>query len=127
MNEYNRQLFSPPAPVAYVLVRSINRDRSAHDVPMLMDSGADLTLIPKACADHLNLSCEVDEEFLLRGCWGEADEVKVVDAELSFLHVNFKGRFPVIDEEYGILGRNVLNRFSVLLDGPRLNWQVRTS
>ncbi len=127
MPEYNRQSFSPPAPVAYVVIRNIDRDRRVGDVPMLMDSGADLTLIPKVCADHLELPCEIDEDLLLQGCWGEAGEVKVVGAELVFQGKNFKGRFPVIDEECGILGRNVLNRFSILFDGPRLNWHVQSS
>ena len=32
-------------------------------------------------------------------------------------------QFPVIDDEVGILGRNVLNHLSLVLDGPRLSWR----
>ena len=34
----------------------------------------------------------------------------------------FKGRFLVIRQPWGVIGRNVLNSLSLLFDGPRLNW-----
>jgi hypothetical protein len=34
----------------------------------------------------------------------------------------FRGQFLVIDEETGILGRNILNTLALLLDGPRQTW-----
>ena len=126
MPDYDSQQFAPPAPVAKVIVRTLDHVDCVSDVTMLIDSGADVTLIPRVCADRLNLVGEIETGFLLQGCWGGATAAKAVDAELVFLGRNFRGRFPIIDEEYGILGRNVLNHLSLLLDGPRLNWQLRT-
>ena len=34
----------------------------------------------------------------------------------------FRGQFLVIDEEVGILGRNILNALALLLDGPQQTW-----
>ena len=34
----------------------------------------------------------------------------------------FKGDFLVVDQPWGILGRNVLNAVPLTLDGPRLRW-----
>jgi len=93
------------------------------DVPMLIDSGADATLIPQACADRLGLRGEPDEGFLLIGFDGSTSLANVVDAEMLFLGRTFRGQFAVTEDEVGILGRNVLNHLSIVLDGPRLNWR----
>jgi len=45
--------------------------------------------------------------------------------DLLFLGRTFKGRFILTDNEYGILGRNILNHVSILLDGPSLTWDER--
>ncbi len=42
---------------------------------------------------------------------------------LVFLNKNFQGRFLQVESEIGIMGRDVLNRLRLLLDGPVLNWQ----
>lgn len=34
----------------------------------------------------------------------------------------FRGQFLVIDEEVGVLGRNILNALALLLDGPQQTW-----
>jgi hypothetical protein len=43
--------------------------------------------------------------------------------ELQLLGKTFRGQFLVVDARHGILGRNILNAISVLLDGPAQNWQ----
>jgi hypothetical protein len=90
---------------------------------MLIDSGADVTLIPRTCADRLDLRTEPEEDFLLVGFNGSTSPAEVVDAEVLFLGRSFRGQFPVTDDVVGTLGRNVLNRLSIVLDGPRLTWR----
>jgi len=123
MADYDRQQFDPPAPVARVIIRTLDRARAISDVAMLIDSGSDMTLIPRACADQLDLRSEIEDRIRLQGFWGGDKPAEIVRAELVFLGRNFHGPFPLIDEQFGILGRNVLNRLSLLLDGPRLNWR----
>jgi len=123
MPEYDSKQFTPPGPLARVTVRTRDHTRTVSDVPMLIDSGADATLIPQTCADRLGLRGEPQEDFFLIGFDGSTSAAKVVDAEVLFLGRTFRGQFPVTDDEVGILGRNVLNHLSVVLDGPRLNWR----
>ena len=120
MPDYDVQQFDPPAPVARVTVRML--DRGISDVPMLIDSGADVTLIPQTCAERLGLVGQLEVGLQLRGITGNGLAAKVVEAQVVFLGRNFRGRFPLIDAEYGI-GRNVLNNVALLFDGPRLNWR----
>ena len=47
MPNYDRQQFKPPAAVARVIVRTRDGMKSVSDVAMLVDSGADVTLIPE--------------------------------------------------------------------------------
>jgi len=53
MPPYDGNLFSPPAPVASVTLRDPRTGASAANVPMLLDSGADVTLIPKSSVNRL--------------------------------------------------------------------------
>lgn len=123
MPDYDQQQFDPPAPLVTVVLRTADQAKSISDVPMLIDSGADVSLIPASCADRLALRSE-EGPFALRGFDGSSSQAKAVDAEVSFLGLTFRGRFLIIDAVYGVLGRNVLNHLSLLLDGPRLQWHL---
>jgi hypothetical protein len=35
----------------------------------------------------------------------------------------FRGQFLIVDGSHGILGRNVLNSLSLIMDGPNLIWR----
>ena len=52
MPAYDASRFNPPAPSATVTLRNQDNHKSVVDVPMLLDSGADVTLIPQACINH---------------------------------------------------------------------------
>ncbi len=123
MPDYEGQQFVPPAPVARVTVRTVDGARALSNIAMLIDSGADVTLIPQTCAQGLGLKNEIEPSFNLVGIGGTAIAAKAVEAELIFLHRSFRGRFLLIEGDCGILGRNVLNNLSLVLDGPRLNWR----
>ncbi len=40
-------------------------------------------------------------------------------------NMTLRGRFLLIEQGWGILGRNILNALPILLDGPRLAWEER--
>ena len=54
---------------------------------------------------------------------GATSLAEAVRADLLFLNKTFKGQFLLINHEVGILGRDVLNRVALLLDGPHLTWE----
>ena len=121
MAAYDSILFNPPAPVARVGLRDFRSGKSVSDVPMLIDSGADLTLIPQASVDELGP--EEGETYELQGFDGRRSLAKSAQLDLVFLARTFRGRFLVVNSPSGILGRDVLNHLVVLLDGPGLSWK----
>ena len=116
--------FTPPAPVAQVTLRTLDGSAQVADVSMLLDTGADVSLVPSGAVERLGLVEEAAEGFRLVGFDGTSSTASVVELEVSFAERSFRGRFLLLDQEWGILGRNVLNHLRVLYDGPRLTWEL---
>ncbi len=127
MPAYDDYFFDPPAPLAKITLRGQEHDTILPDVSRLLDSGADVTLIPQDAVHVLGVSVSPNESYELRGFDGHTSFVQVVQLDLIFLRKTFRGRFLVINQEWGILGRDVLNHVSVLLDGPHLTWNEQRS
>jgi len=89
---------------------------------MLIDSGADATLLPRSAVVSLGLG-STGQRYQLVAFDGTITESEAVRAVLFFLSKSFQGRFLQVDSEVGIIGRNILNCLRLLLDGPALNWE----
>ena len=126
MPAYDRGSFSPPAPVARVVVRHSETGSSVSDVAMLIDSGADVTLIPQSAIETLGLVGS-GQQYQLVAFDGTTSESEAVQADIVFLNRRFRGRYLLIEGEVGILGRDVLNHLRLLLDGPLLTWEQSSS
>ncbi|MEP6740981.1 MAG: retropepsin-like aspartic protease [bacterium] len=124
MPTYDSTQFDPPAPLARVTLRTLSNGNIVPDVPMLIDSGADLTLIPGRFIEVLKLEVDQSESYELEGFDGNRSMAESVQLELVFLRRSFRGRFLLVNSQSGILGRNVLNHFAILLDGPGLSWEL---
>jgi len=92
MPAYDTSRFTPPAPVATVTLRHPNSGRSVTNVLMLIDSGADVTLLPSAAVELLGLACTGDTNQL-QAFDGTISESGVVQADLVFLGKRFRGSF----------------------------------
>jgi len=125
MPAYDSNSFDPPAPLARVTVRNAANGTERADVPVLLDWGADVTLLPQGVAKGLGAQVISGKQYELIGFDGSKSFAPVVNLELEFAGKTFRGQFLVIDQEWGILGRNVLNSLAILCDGPRLVWEVR--
>lgn len=112
----------PPHPLAQVTLRNPHSTETISDVPMLLDSGADVTLVPATYAHELGLIADEDEKYEVMGFDGSISFAPVVRLEMLFLNKTFRGRFLLIDQEWGVLGRDILNLVILLLDGPNLTW-----
>src|SRR3989442_752278 len=66
MPAYDSDLFDPPAPLAHITLRAIQTRKIITDVPMLIDSGSDLTLIPEASVAELGPNLESDQRVELQ-------------------------------------------------------------
>lgn len=121
MPRYNQKDFDPPAPVAQVTLR--NPDSGSHlEIQMLIDTGADVTLVPQSVATDLGLIPATNLTYELEGFEGSTVISPVVRLELVFLRRTFRGQFLLTNESYGILGRNILNVMALFYDGPKLIW-----
>jgi len=126
MPAYDDEHYATAAPVARVSIRNPESGASIADVPMLIDSGSDVTLLPESAVASLGLR-GTGERYRLESFDGTATESEAVHAVLVFLDKTFNGRFLRVESEVGVIGRNVLNRVRLLLDGPALNWEEMPS
>jgi len=122
MPEYDAENFEPPAPVAYVTLRNPATGVFISDVPMLIDTGADATLLPSDAVNQLGIFVEENSDFEVQVFDGEIKRLKLAKLELYFLGKKFAGEYLLVDRPIGILGRNILNNVKLLLDGPRAKW-----
>ncbi len=109
MPAYDTAQFDPPAPSAQVTLRNPDNKTIQSDVPMLLDSGADVTLIPQTVVELLGVAIVSDKQYEQTGFDGSVSWAPVVRLELLFCGRTFRGQFLLIDQAWGILGRNVLN------------------
>jgi Aspartyl protease len=122
MPTYDDRHFAPAAPIARVVLRHPDSGESIEDVPMLIDSGADATLVPRSAVASLGIQ-GTGERYRLEAFDGTTNESEAVRAVLVFLNKSFRGRFLPVESEVGVIGRNVLNCVRLLLDGPALDWE----
>lgn len=111
--------YDPPIPVLTVSLARPDEPPRVGPLNAVMDTGADGTLIPSHFLDALSPSAGY--ETRLRPTFGPAWRVTVY---LIDMVVNGQ-RLPAVnvvgwtEGNDIILGRNVLNRLALLLDGPR--------
>lgn len=122
MPAYNASLFDPPAPMAHVTLRIPGNGTSLSGVPMLLDSGADVTLVQRSFINRLGAILDPDTTYEVYAFDGTVTFAQSVELDLGFLDRNFTGRFLITDEDVGILCRDILNLVSLVLDGPQLFW-----
>ena len=126
MPPYDASHFDPPAPVARVTLRNQQTGATVPDVLLLVDTGADITLLPRAAVERSGVPLPVGQQYELMGFDGSRSFAPVVTLDLVFLLRAFRGRYLVVDEERGILGRDILNHVSLLLEGPQQQWSVHS-
>ena len=122
MPSYDATHFDPPAPVAQVILRNPHSGATVSNVLLLLDTGADITLLPRTAVEQLGVPLLAGQRYELMGFDGSKSFAPVVILDLLFLKRAFRGRYLVLEEERGILGRDILNHVILLLDGPQQQW-----
>jgi predicted aspartyl protease len=85
----------------------------------LIDTGADGTLVPESYLQ--NLIAYKSHTVLIHSHWGETRPVAVYVVDVEVAGHNLPAVEVVADDRGAdiLLGRNILNRLILLLDGPR--------
>lgn len=112
----------PPAPIAKVILRNIKTLESISNVPMLLDTGSDITLLPKSFCEEIKVEISETKFLELEGFNNAMSIAFYARLEFIFLNKMFRGNFLVFDTEEGLIGRDILNEFSLVFDGKHLSW-----
>jgi clan AA aspartic protease len=107
--------FQPPAPVLPIGIGSIDAGSPTTMVRMLVDTGADCTLIPARLARLLRLP--IVDKVEVRGVGAQAIQVSVHAARVLIAGTRIVARLIAFEDE-ALLGRDLLNRLSLEIDGP---------
>jgi predicted aspartyl protease len=124
MPTYHRDYSQTAAPIARVIIHNPNNTALKTEALMLLDTGADLTLLPAIAIANTGIQPIADfyEELLAFDDHKVLAQVAVAIIQLDGRTI--RGEFPVIEQSIGVIGRNVLNLFPILFDGPRLTWEI---
>jgi hypothetical protein len=120
---YNRQV-EPPAPFVHVSLKCLETGKSIDNLPALIDIGADRTVIPGDLVDLLGLVPL--EELLVAGLGGQVFSVPTYKVELTIRMLSPQKVLLIAHdaEPFILLGRDVLNRHRLVLDGPGLTLEI---
>ena len=123
MPAYNSLDFDPPAPVALVSFANLENGQALDNVRMLLDSGADASVVPQQVVHGLG-AAEHATAYEIEHLEGSVATLSSVRLQMKWMGRAFTGDFLVAPTEYGVLGRNILNHIRIVLDGPQLNWEA---
>jgi len=117
---------NPQFPTLPVVLHNYEDEISTSSLTAYLDTGADGTIVPLILLEELDL----DEDYVtyMRSHWGERREVSVYVVDIDVAGEYLPG-VEVLADEYSdevLLGRNVLNRLILLLDGFRTQTDVLT-
>ncbi len=115
---YSHNYF-PPAPTIDVTFIAAAEYLQTGPFTALGDSGADATLVPIRYLERIYAPPTV--EMVARSQWGERRRVMLYLVDVRIGDLTLPGVEVIGDElnDEVVLGRDVLNRLHVALDGPR--------
>jgi predicted aspartyl protease len=110
--------YQPPFPAVQIILH--NSDESLHITAnqALLDTGSDGSLVPLSYLQEILAPAITDTR--MRSHWGEWRSVQLFVVDLELNNLKLPNVFVIGDEQGNeiILGRNVLNKLRLLLDGP---------
>ncbi len=121
MTKYDKSM-EPPAPIAEISLRNIETGERLGNVFALLDTGADISLLPLSAIEKLQIKASGKQVNLI-GFDESQSAADVYSLQVIFLGKRLTGDYCAIDGEIGILGRDVLNDFSIIFDGINLEWK----
>lgn len=117
--KYERVKYNPSAPVLDIIVRPrpASSQQTGETIRVLVDSGADATMIPEALL--VNIGAPRIDKRRSRGVYGQVRTVSLylIDVQIGLLVIPSIQAIGVSDDDDPLIGRDVLNHLIVTLDG----------
>ena len=115
--------YAPPAPFIPVRISPFAHPDHAVSFPAKIDTGSDITAIPEAVVTQLGL--REKDRLTVSGFDNQLAEIPEYAIRLE-LPSGPRGHVDVIviQADYVLLGRDVLNLLRLLLDGPALTLEI---
>ena len=119
MRYHYSQTYHPPAPTIEVSFISIAEMNHTPKLSALVDTGADATIVPMEYLE--DIKAPFVREMAIRTQWGETHPVSLYMVDVQIDEIILPSIDVVGDEwtDEVILGRDILNRLQILLDGPK--------
>src|SRR5215204_3744953 len=100
------ETFDPPAPIAEIVLRNVRTGERSDKIKMLLDTGADISLLPLKTIEQMKIEATTETVNLLG--FDESQSVaKIYNLQIIFLGKRVSGNFCAISDGNGILGRDV--------------------
>jgi hypothetical protein len=108
----------PPAPFVHVNLRDPTSGATLADVPAQVDSAADRTVLPPRLVEALGLEKFADRP--VAGLGGDVGQLPTYWVLVGVHDLSPRSQlvFACDGEPWVLLGRDVLNQYRVILDGP---------
>ncbi len=110
--------YQPAMPVCQVSLSVATTGIAVGPLPAILDTGADGTLVPVRYLKRIGARRAA--EVYLRSQWGARRPVFLYLVDIQIGTLTLPGSYVVGDEQGNeiVVGRNVLNRLRLSLDGP---------
>lgn len=121
------QDYQPPIPAIPVTLANSDEGLRTDAQNALIDTGSDGTLVPIGLLE--DILAPALTETRIRSHWGEWRSVQIFLLDIEFNRLKLPGVLVVGDDEGSdvVLGRNLLNRLHMVLDGHSLTTEIKES
>ena len=116
---------TPPSPFLIVSIQSLETGLQIGELPGRVDTGADRTVVPKFLIDQIG--CSIFDYSLFADFTGQEFELPLFRIVLTIQGLNSIGIVvaSIDDRDELLLGRDVLNQYRILLDGPQRRLEIQ--
>ena len=98
MPDYDGAHFDPPAPVVQAALRRVESGAMLRGVELLLDSGADITLLPQSAVAQIGVAADLAKRYELMGFDGIRSFASGVRVDLLVLGKVFRGLYLVTED-----------------------------